>query len=352
MRPHPLLLAILAALPGCAETMIVDGCVSVPEDMTSCAPPNEVSTDDLFFPSHCRSEFEIVEVTGEGKRVAQSAATGAPACCYPVEVIDEDPSSQCVPGRPYFDGGVARSTEVHLEPLTSAIDDAHDCASMTRELARAKAWAAAGAAEHASVAAFNRLSLQLMALGAPLELIRDVQRAALDEVHHAETCWGFAARLSDSTVTLGSFPFAGAIDPNVELSKLAYDAVREGCLAETLGAAVLHDAARLCTDESTREVLQRLANEEMQHAVLSFRIVAWALAAGGQSVRAAVEDALEKPWPGIDLDELSLRSQVERSALVRAHADVVQRVLRPATAALITRHGDVVGAVSTGSMVV
>lgn len=348
MRPHPLLVAILSALPGCAETMVVDGCVTVPEDMTSCAPPNEVSTDDLFFPSHCRSEFEIVGVTGEGKRLAQSGATGAPACCYPVEVIDEDPSSQCVPGRPYFDGGLARLTEVRLDGLGLGCD----AALVSPQRDRAKAWAAAGAAEHASVAAFNRLSLQLMALGAPLELIRDVQRAALDEVHHAEACWGFAARLSDSTVTLGSFPFAGAVDPNVELSELAYDAVREGCLAETLGAAVLHDAARLCSDETTREVLQRLASDEMQHAVLSFRIVAWALAVGGKPVRAAVEDALKKPWPGIDLDELSLRSQVERSALVRAHADVVQRVLRPATTALLTRHGDGIGADSTGSMVV
>lgn len=335
MRPHPLLLAILAALPGCDETMIVDGCLAIAEDTMSCPAPNEVPTDKLFFPNHCSSELEIVGVEGEGKRVAQAGGTGTPACCYPVEVIDEDPSSSCTPGRPYFDGGLARAIQISLGPLPLSTEPT-PAAVNSGDLARAKAWAAAGAAEHASVAAFNRLSLQLMALGAPLELLRDVQRAALEEVQHAEACWDLAARLSGSTLKLGVFPFAGAVEPNVPLRDLAYDAVREGCLAETLGAAVLGHAARICTDEPSRQVLQRLANEEMQHAVLSFRIVAWALQTGGSAVRAAVEKALKNPWPEIDLEELSLRTGVEHTALAHAQSDITHRVLRPATTALLS----------------
>ena len=35
------------------------------------------------------------------------------------------------------------------------------------------------------MAAFARLALELLRLGAPSELVEDVHRAALDEVHHA-----------------------------------------------------------------------------------------------------------------------------------------------------------------------
>jgi hypothetical protein len=323
MRAHPLLLSILAVLPGCSETFVTDGCVFVEEDAKTCPAPKDVSLDDLHFPDECRSEVEIVEIKGGGE-LRDGAGKGriGPACCYPVEVIDNEPNSDCIPGRPYFDQGQAQ-----LAPVTVRT-------SMATATAQAQAWALAGAAEHASVAAFNRLSLQLLALGAPVELLGAVQQAALDEVYHAQACFKLATEMGGEEVVVGAFPFAGPIDPHVNLAELAYAAVREGCLAETLGAAVLASATELVADERLQSVLKRLSQEEAEHAVLSFRIVAWAVQTGGQEVRDAVVKALNEPWPRLDVSELALRTGVERSVIEHATLQAYNRVLRPAATAL------------------
>jgi hypothetical protein len=64
--------------------------------------------------------------------------------------------------------------------------------------------------------------------------------------------------------------------------------------------------------------------------VLSFRIVAWALAVGGAEVLAAVRAAFEAPWPRADVAELALRASVDEALLERAAAEGVTDVLEPA----------------------
>jgi len=60
-------------------------------------------------------------------------------------------------------------------------------------------WLEQGQAEHASVAAFNRASLSLMAVGAPARIIRDTQIAAVEEVRHAELSFSLAALCNHAT---------------------------------------------------------------------------------------------------------------------------------------------------------
>lgn len=321
MRAHPLLLSILAVLPGCeSESFIAEACISVEEGAMTCPAPKAVSPDELSFLDLCSSEVEIIEVRG-GELKTYGGMPG-PACCYQVEVIDEEPNSECVPGRPYFEGN-----RIQLAPVLASRHPSDEAAC-------ANAWALAGAAEHASVAAFNRLSLQMLALGAPLELLRGVQSAALDEVQHAEACLKLAQHFGASDVTLGKFPFAAPIDPEVNLPELAYAAVREGCLAETLGASVVASLAQLATDPCLQPVLRQLAEDESEHAVLSFRIVAWAMSVGGSEVRDAVLAALAEPWPRLDTTELALRTGVPQSIVDRMALDAYRRVLEPATRAL------------------
>ena len=208
----------------------------------------------------------------------------------------------------------------------------------------ARAWARAGAAEHASVAAFNRLSLQLMALGAPLDLLATVQQAALEEVQHADACLRLAELLGGASTEMSAFPFRQAVNPHISLERLAFSAVREGCLAETLGALVTAFAAEHAPDERVRNVLLRLAREEAEHSVLSFRVVAWALSAGGETVRQSISAALSQPWPTVDAQELATRAGLPAALIDQAANSARQQVLLPATRALLVQRRQAVRA--------
>jgi hypothetical protein len=287
-----------------------------------CPPASSLEPDDLYsgFPQNC--DEEVVEIKGEGERQKAGEAQ-MEACCYPAEITDGD--DECVIGRPYWDGGVQRQAPLLSSATVAGASDAE----------RARAWALAGSGEHASVAAFARLSLQLMALGAPSSLLRDVHQAALDEVKHAEQCWEFARLFGGAEVTAGAFPFQSSPNTSLGLAELAAAAVREGCLAETLGAHVLSVAAEQAPEPAVRAALLSMAEEEGRHAVLSFRIVAWALRSGDADVLASVHAAFAEPWPNVDVHELSLRSNVDVEHLAAAAAQGVREVLKPAAARLL-----------------
>jgi 1,2-phenylacetyl-CoA epoxidase catalytic subunit len=171
--------------------------------------------------------------------------------------------------------------------------------------------------------------------GAPSALLTGVHQAALDEVRHAELCFSLAERFGNLRVRPGAFPFTGAPTGTSSLAEFAAASLREGCLAETLGAHVTEVAASLAPDPEVRQALASIAAEEATHAVLSFRIVAWALEVGGSDVRAAVKSALARPWPRLDVNELAIRSNVAVEALAAAAEQGVREVLEPAVTALL-----------------
>jgi hypothetical protein len=300
--------------------------MGVPEEQTSCPGKSNVDPEDLFLPGRCGDDLEITEVLGSGTRETITGQDGTenPACCYPVEVTDNDPGGECVVGRPYFEDGQALVPALVREGGETGLD-----------AERAAAWAKAGAAEHASIAAFARLALQLLSHGAPSALLDGVHRAALDEIRHAEVCFSLVEKFGGARVRAGAFPLTGT-DSSVSLADLAAAAVLEGCLAETLGAHVTEVAASLAPEPDVRSALASIAAEEATHAVLSFRIVAWALRTGGPEVRAAARAALERPWPRLDVAELAVRSQVDVSLLARAADRGVAELLEPAVAQLFS----------------
>lgn len=99
--------------------------------------------------------------------------------------------------------------------------------------------------EHASVAAFARFTLELLALGAPASLVDAASSAMADEVRHARSCFGLATYYSGAVVGPGPLPVGGALT-DVELLHTVELAVLEGCIGETsaaLEAAWAADAA-------------------------------------------------------------------------------------------------------------
>lgn len=320
MRRSPLLVAILGALGGCGDTFEGEACFVVPEEQTSCPSVSEVDRSQLFVKGRC-GDFDIDEVRGPGTLDRMATQNGSPACCYPATITDNT-EGECVIGRPYYEGDKAVLADLCGDESAGA------------QTARSRLWARAGAAEHASVAAFSRLALQLMALGAPNDLLRAVHQAALDEIGHADRCWDMVERLGGSRVGAAVLPLQEPITLQT-LAEVAAATVREGCLAETLGAHVALVAAELAPEADVQALLRRLANEESDHAVLSYRIVAWALSVGGAPVQQAVAAALAAPWPRLDVAELAGRANVTESQLRAAANQGITDVLQPALARLL-----------------
>jgi hypothetical protein len=125
-------------------------------------------------------------------------------CCY----MGND--SVCGPGGRYYvvdhravlsapmlaeEGGWTRGTQPCVDGLTAEERDV-----------LAAAWTEAALFEHASVASFSRVSLELLAAGAPSELVELAHRAALDEVHHAQLCFTLASAYAGEDTAPGPFP--------------------------------------------------------------------------------------------------------------------------------------------------
>ena len=97
--------------------------------------------------------------------------------------------------------------------------------------------------EHASIASFNRFSLQLLAVGAPPELVEASQRAALDEIEHARIAFALASKYGTTPVGPSSLDLAGDTLGQLDLASVTASTVEEGCVGETL-AALEAEAAR------------------------------------------------------------------------------------------------------------
>jgi hypothetical protein len=210
-------------------------------------------------------------------------------CCY--EVID------CNHGRPFTVDGAARTAPYRVNREWSATLDTTwrfdaDLDPAVRA-ALAAAWVADALAEHASIASFARLTLELMQHGAPAELVAESQRASLDEVEHARVCFALAERYSGVARGPGNFPLEAGLRP-VDLPELASRTVHEGCVGETLAALIAAEQARAATDPSVRAALEKIAEDEARHAEFAWRVVRWTLEIGGLRTRAAVELAFAR----------------------------------------------------------
>lgn len=162
----------------------------------------------------------------------------------------------------------------------------------------AEAWRKNGLTEHASVAAFARLSMELIALGAPPELIQGAHEDALDEMRHTTWCFDLARRLDGKND--GPREFAAARSrmfsfgpKRLRLAQLAVESLIDGALNEGISARVVGELAREVTDPEIKEMLRAIASDEGRHAAHGFEIVKWCVEEGGYPVRVALRSAID-----------------------------------------------------------
>jgi hypothetical protein len=163
--------------------------------------------------------------------------------------------------------------------------------------ALAAQWRENGRTEHASVAAFARLTLDLMALGAPPELVADANRDALDEIRHAELCFGLAWAIDGRIESPGAFPAAAhartlSRSRTLALAELAVDSLVDGALHEGVSARIIAKLARRCEAPAIQAILKEIAADEGRHARHGWDVVRWCLTEGGEPVARALEGAL------------------------------------------------------------
>jgi hypothetical protein len=220
-----------------------------------------------------------------------------------------------------------------------------DALDATTRAALAHQWRENGRTEHASVAAFARLTLDLVALGAPPSLVTAAQEDALDEIHHAELCFALARGIDGRDASPGPFPEAAKARtlssiPALALAQLAVDSLVDGALHEGVSTRVVAKLARRASDPTLRDVLKRIAADEGRHAAHGWDVVLWCLERGGDSVaralRSAVamlptelhsdlpKDARDGGWERWGITGAAL----EHDELLRAREDITRRVDR------------------------
>lgn len=208
-------------------------------------------------------------------------------CCYEMTV-------GCI-GRPFVVNRVATRAEAIVgdDAGWSDQDLAPTLEGLSAEIraALARAWLDDALLEHASVASFARFAMELLAVGAPAELVAAAHRAALDEVRHAQLCFALAGAYAGAKMQPAAFPFGGSIELATDLASMAASTVVEGCVGETLAAVQAAEQLARATDPAVRAVLVIVAADEARHAELAWRAVGWALQRGGEHERRAIRNA-------------------------------------------------------------
>lgn len=211
-----------------------------------------------------------------------------------------------------------------------------------RLAAAARGWALRASLEHASIAAFDRFSLGLLAVGAPPELLEGAHVAAVEEIRHARIAYALATAYGGEPVGPGPLDVRGALDGLTTLGELAVPALVEGCVGETLSAIEADESHRRATEPAAKLALRIIAEEEGRHAEYAWAFVRWALEtepALAARLRDALAGALERVCAAkpdhacveVPLEEFGFLARDERAVLQRTAA---REVLVPAGEAL------------------
>ncbi len=164
--------------------------------------------------------------------------------------------------------------------------------------------------EHASIGAFARLSLELLSLGAPPDLLRQSASAQKDEIHHAEICFSLASHYLGEDISPWAYP--GIISwglRRVSLAELARESFVDGAIGEGIACHMAEKQSVLAKDEKLSTIYATIAEDEGKHAKLGWDIVEWALRTENEKekrkINKTLHDALAKVQMSYRLKRLS-----------------------------------------------
>ncbi len=262
-------------------------CVGVSCTGFCVTPDGKPDEADEAFPA-CAKTIKVPELAGVDAKwvgsVANFVAKGTKnvqpehpgMCCYSFK----SSTGGYYKGRPLRHGDelLVASPSTRSDwgsPLPAAVVAEIEALPATTRVALAEHHLHVAALEHGSIAAFAHAALDLLALGAPADLIADAHRAALDEIRHAEQCYAIASVASGAPSGPGPLPVAPprSADP----ARVLRETFLDGCVGETLGSLQLAAAATACAHPALARLLGDIAEDEARHAELAFRVVAFLL---------------------------------------------------------------------------
>lgn len=315
-----------------------------------CFPLTSGVPCDQAYPKECVLEAYSCGFQEIGDQ-ACGPDPGAMACCYTVV-------GDCPVGRPFLVDGDARRASVSatagwFDRGAVPSPDVDGLDARTRR-ALERYWAEEGLNEHASIASFSRFLLELLSLGAPLDLVQRAQRALAEEIDHARVCFALASAYAGAprgptALDLGPALGGAAHGSGVTRASVACAIAREGCVAETIAAMQIADARDAATDPAVRAALTTIADEEAAHALLAWSTLGWILDQTSGSERDALVAELRAIFDAasthVGLGPVLESSPDERAMRAHGHLPLVERrslahaalrtVIAPAAAALL-----------------
>lgn len=231
---------------------------------TTTNPSTSSSTSGSTWPGHPGLEPEL-------------------ACCYHA-TWRRNKLDGCVEGRPLLMQQCGTPLVAALVPGQGwaiqtdeqPLPDAQALSQPQRE-AMAQEWKRIATQEHASIAAFARLSLELLRYGAPAKLIEECHACMHDEIRHAKLAIRWASHLSGQALTLGPMGALAKQPMSENLTQLALANLEEGCCNETLATLLMLDRADRCSHAGMQAAIVEIAHDEQRHAQFAWRLTQWFL---------------------------------------------------------------------------
>lgn len=287
-------------MPSCPSG---DFCAPESKGEAQAPAPHQMCADKVPAPDDDSPGGRQKYVTFDAEQTKRERTQTINACCYHWVI-------PCPGGRPLMVDGSARTAP---EATSDAwLDESwrEAFASVPEEArgALAEHYAAEASYEHASIASFARVSLSLLAAGAPAELVERAQRAGLDEVAHARAMYTMASACGRRAVGPGRLDLSGIGSMARSIADIAEEAFVEGCVGEVTAALVLREEAAMAVGQAIRDLLQQMATDEEAHAELAWRTVAWALSVDPDGVRARLEHAASKLVNDAELADSSVEA--------------------------------------------
>ena len=294
---------------------------AAPDPYAKCSLSTKMpgEADDSAFGRSRSVSFSVANTAAERVKTPN-------ACCYTWVI-------PCPGGRAFRDAtgtqSVARTiARSDWAAAIGALAVSDLAPSVRAELA--EHWTGEAAFEHASIASFAQLTLDLLAVGAPPELLADTQRAALDEIEHARVAFALATAYG-GVAPIGPAALAAMPGASRSLAAIARSTFIDACVGESVASAALAESSRQASDPVLRELLATMAADEERHAELAWRIVAWTLRSGDPEVARALTAAQADV-----IDELiSISGEVTTLRGNEIRASVLREVVLPCSISLL-----------------